>query len=137
MVRLPVALGLAHLLASVRWRGWYRALFATAGVAIAGLAAPAYLGGLAAPGSFSQIPSYWVSAADWLNAHAGRQGVLVEPGAPFGQYLWGSPLDDVLSPLTSADCAERDLSDIGSPGAERLLGRDRPAVVRRRRFGRR
>ena len=122
MVRLPVALGLAHLLAWVRRDGWYRAVFATAGVAIAGLAAPAYLSGLAAPGSFSQVPSYWVSAAGWLNAHAGHQGVLVEPGAPFGQYLWGTPLDDVLSPLTSADYAERDLSDIGSPGAERLLG---------------
>ena len=121
MVRLPVALGLAHLLATARRPGWYRAVFVTVGVAIAGLAAPAYLSGLAAPGSFSQIPSYWVSAADWLNAHAGRQGVLVEPGAPFGQYLWGSPLDDVLSPLTSADYAERDLSDIGSPGEERLI----------------
>ena len=27
----------------------------------------------------------------------------------------------MLSPLTSADYAERDLSDIGSPGDERLL----------------
>ena len=43
------------------------------------------------------------------------------PGAAFGQYLWGSPLDDVLQPLTTADWAERDLSLIGSPGNERLL----------------
>ena len=62
-----------------------------------------------------------MSAANWLNRHAGHQAVLVVPGAPFGQYLWGSPLDDVLQPLTSADWAERDMSIIGSPGNERLL----------------
>ena len=62
-----------------------------------------------------------MSAADWLNRHAGHQAVLVVPGAAFGQYLWGSPLDDVLQPLTTADWAERDLSLIGSPGNERLL----------------
>ena len=43
------------------------------------------------------------------------------PGAAFGQYLWGSPLDDVLQPLLTADWAERDLSAIGSAGNERLL----------------
>ena len=43
------------------------------------------------------------------------------PGAPFGQYVWGSPLDDVLQPLLTADWAERDLSTIGSPGNARLL----------------
>ena len=69
------------------------------------MAGLAYLSGLAEPGSFGAIPSYWTQAAGWLNAHAGNQAVLVEPGAPFGQYLWGSPLDDVLSPLTSADYA--------------------------------
>jgi arabinofuranan 3-O-arabinosyltransferase len=114
MIRLPLALGLAHLLAR-RYAGYLAA------AAIAALAIPAYLSGLAAPGAFPRIPSYWTQAADWLNTHAGHQGVLVEPGAPFGQYVWGSPLDDVLSPLTSADYAERDLSDIGSPGEQRLL----------------
>jgi arabinofuranan 3-O-arabinosyltransferase len=121
MIRLPLALGLAQLLASIRLprlRAW---VGTAAGLAIAGLALPAYLSGLAMPGAFSQVPPYWVSAADWLTAHAGRQAVLVVPGAPFSQYTWGSPLDDVLQPLTSADWAERDLSIIGSPGNERLL----------------
>ena len=62
-----------------------------------------------------------MSAADWLTAHAGHQGVLVEPGAPFGQYVWGSPMDDVLQALTNVDYAERSLSVIGSAGNERLL----------------
>lgn len=119
MVRLPLAFGLAHVLArSGRWSG---ARFAAAGLAIAGVAIPAYVSGLAAVGSFTSIPSYWTQAADWLNTHAENQGVLIEPGAAFGQYEWGSPLDEVLSSLTSADYAERDLADIGSPGNERLL----------------
>jgi arabinofuranan 3-O-arabinosyltransferase len=132
MVRLPLALGLAHVLAArpavartaAAQLTAARMMLARSGtvwVAVAGLALPAYLSGLAAPGSFSEIPDYWVQAANWLNVHAGHQDVLVEPGAQFGQYQWGSPLDEVLSPLTSADYAERDLADIGSPANERLL----------------
>jgi len=121
LIRLPIVLGLAHLLASVRLPRPRAVVAAAAALAIGGLALPAYAGGLAVAGDFRQIPPYWVSSANWLNRHAGRQAVLVVPGAPFGQYLWGSPLDDVLQPLTGADWAERDLSLIGSPGNERLL----------------
>src|SRR5260370_744494 len=91
------------------------------GVPILLTGALAFATGLGSAGSFGQVPSYWVSAADWLTAHAGHQAVLVEPGAPFGQYVWGSPMDDVLQALTNVDYAERNLSVIGSPGNERLL----------------
>jgi arabinofuranan 3-O-arabinosyltransferase len=121
LVRLPVVLGLAYLLATARLPRLRAALATAAGLAIAGLALPAYTGGVALTGAFYQIPPYWVNAANWLNRHAQHQAVLVVPGAPFGQYLWGSPLDNVLQPLTSADWAERDVSIIGSPGNERLL----------------
>jgi arabinofuranan 3-O-arabinosyltransferase len=133
MVRLPLAFGLARFLAAspavrpvaattARYvRRLTSARFTAAALAIVGLAAPAYASGLATPGSFTEVPSYWVQAASWLTAHAGHQGVLVEPGAPFGQYIWGSPLDEVLSSLTSVDYTERDLADIGSPGNQRLL----------------
>ena len=121
LIRLPVALGLAHLLATTPVRRIRIALILAAVVGVGGLAVPAYASGLAAPGSFGQIPSYWVSAAHWVTAHAGRQAVLVAPGASFGQYVWGSPMDDALASLTNADFAERDLSVIGSPGNERLL----------------
>ena len=77
--------------------------------------------GLASPGSFSQLPSYWVAAGDWLTAHAGNQAVLVEPGVGFSEYTWGSPMDDVLQGLTNIDFAERDLGVVGSAGNERLL----------------
>ncbi len=121
LIRLPVVLGLAHLLATVRAPRSRAAVIAAAGVGIGGLALPVYLSGLAAAGSFSQIPSYWTAAAGWLNSHAGQQAVLLVPGAPFGQYVWGSPLDEVLQPLTTVDWAERDLSFVSSPGNERLL----------------
>jgi arabinofuranan 3-O-arabinosyltransferase len=121
LVRLPLALGIAHLLAAARLPRLRTALAAAAGLAIGGLALPAYTGGVALTGAVSQIPLYWVNAANWLNRYAGHQAVLVVPGAPFGQYFWGSPLDDVLQPLTSADWAERYVSVLGSAGNERLL----------------
>jgi arabinofuranan 3-O-arabinosyltransferase len=121
LIRLPVVLGLAHLLAAARPPRLRSALAVAAGLAIGGLAVPAYTGGVALAGAFSSVPSYWVDAANWLNRHAGHQTVLIVPGAPFGQYLWGSPLDNVLQPLTGADVAERNVSVIGSPGNERLL----------------
>src|SRR5450756_2749313 len=37
------------------------------------------------------------------------------------RYVWGSPLDDVLQPLTTVDWAERNISSISTPGNERLL----------------
>jgi arabinofuranan 3-O-arabinosyltransferase len=136
MIRLPIVLGLAHLLASARLPRLRRALAVTAMLAIGGLALPVYAAGLpaalaagqpasatglASVGSFRQIPPYWVSAAEWLNRHAGHQTVLVVPGTPFGQYLWGSPLDDVLQPLATINWATLNLATIGSPGNARLL----------------
>jgi len=126
LVRLPLAMGLAHLLA-VPWRdkagtvSTRATLRTVAAVALASLVVPAATTGLASPGSFSQIPSYWVAAGDWLTAHAGNQAVLIEPGAGFSEYTWGSPMDDVLQGLTNVDFAERDLAVVGSAGNERLL----------------
>jgi arabinofuranan 3-O-arabinosyltransferase len=121
LIRLPIALGLAQLLATARAPRRRAVLIVAAGLGIGGLALPAYLSGVANAGSFAQIPSYWTAAASWLNSRAGHQAVLLVPGATFGQYVWGSPLDDVLQPLTTVDWAERDISTISTPGNERLL----------------
>ena len=121
LIRLPLALGLAHVLASVRvpWRKTAAALLAAAGVALVAL--PATVTGFSQAGAFPAIPSYWTSAADWLTAHAGHQAVLEVPGARFGEYTWGRPLDDALEPLFSGDWANDQLSTIGSAGNARLL----------------
>ncbi len=127
MLRLPLAAGLAHVLAAPRVtrRRFSRQRVALAAVAAAGLASlllPAVVTGLASPGSFSQVPGYWRSAAGWLNQHAGNQAVLAEPGSAFGEYTWGSPQDDVLQALTpNVDWVERNLEVVGSVGSERLL----------------
>jgi len=131
MIRLPLALGLAHVLAATPATGpatiaarsarARTVVAAVAAVAVGGLAVLAVSPGLAGPGSFSQVPAYWVTAADWLTAHAGNQAVLVEPGAAFGEYTWGSPMDDVLQALTNVDWAGRNLETVGSVGSERLL----------------
>src|SRR5215469_3510808 len=123
LVRLPIALGLASLLAEVRLRSARSAATtATAAVGAIGLLAlPVYLSGLSVRGSFTSVPRYWVSAAGWLSQHARTSAVLEEPGARFGQYSWGSPLDDILQPLFVGDWASSQLGVIGSAGNTRLL----------------
>jgi arabinofuranan 3-O-arabinosyltransferase len=121
LIRLPIALGLAILLSSVRVRRPRLIASAVTAAAIGLLALPVYISGLGMAGSFASIPRYWVSAADWLNRHAGNQGILEEPGARFGQYTWGSPMDDVLQPLVTGNWASVQVSELGSVGNMRLL----------------
>jgi arabinofuranan 3-O-arabinosyltransferase len=121
LIRLPIALGLANLLAHPRLPRRQAVLTAVAFGAVGLLALPVYVSGLSLPGSFTQVPAYWTSAATWLNRHAGNSAVLEEPGARFGQYTWGSPLDDILQPLFAGDWASSQLGVIGSIGNTRLL----------------
>ncbi len=121
LIRLPIALSLASLLAAVRPGVQRKVVGCAVAAAIALLAGPVYLSGLSTPGSFSAVPGYWVRAADWLDSHAGNAAVLAEPGARFGQYTWGSPMDDILEPLYNGDWASSQLSVIGSVGNARLL----------------
>ncbi len=121
MIRLPIALGLAQLLGSVRWPRARMAVALAAAVGIGGLALPAYTGGIAAAGDFPSIPSYWTGATSWLNQHAGNQAVLAVPGARFGEYVWGRPMDDVLEAMFTGDWAGTQLATIGSIGSTRVL----------------
>jgi arabinofuranan 3-O-arabinosyltransferase len=121
LIRLPVALGLAQLLAAVRMPRPRAAVRVLAAAGLALIAIPASMTGFSQAGAFHAIPSYWTRAADWLNGHAGHQAVLELPGARFGEYTWGRPLDDVLEPLFTGDWASDQLSMIGSPGEARLL----------------
>ncbi|PRX07561.1 UNVERIFIED_ORG: arabinofuranan 3-O-arabinosyltransferase [Actinomadura viridilutea] len=135
VVRLPLALGLAHLpVAAARPR---RGAAAPSGlrprartlltaqtaavVALGGIGATAVRHGLSGPGAFPEVPKYWREAAAWLNARAGQQGVLALPGASFGEYVWGRPMDDIVQPLLSARWGVRQLVPAGSPGYTRVL----------------
>jgi arabinofuranan 3-O-arabinosyltransferase len=139
LVRLPLALGLAHLLtvasaaATARvealtrgedWRERVRVVVSVpvvAAVGLGGIGVTAVSQGLSGPGEFAQVPRYWKDAASWLNARAGQQGVLALPGSAFGEYLWGRPMDDIVQPLLTARWGVRQLVPAGSPGYTRAL----------------
>jgi arabinofuranan 3-O-arabinosyltransferase len=119
LVRLPLALGIAHLLSSpLRRRPWpvIGAAAALAGVMLSTLST-----GLSADGDFPKVPQYWREAAAWLNARAGDQAVLTVPGSRFGEYLWGRPMDEITQPLLNVRWGERQLVPAGSAGFTRLL----------------
>ncbi|MET8310451.1 alpha-(1-_3)-arabinofuranosyltransferase [Micromonospora sp. NPDC005173] len=134
LLRLPLALGLAHLIGLVvraartaparhRPRTVARA-WVTAGAAMAAVAAvasPAFAGGLATPGSVKEVPGYWHEAADWLDANTGRGRVLVVPGARFPSYDWGSTTDEITQPLLDSRWAVRNAIPFTPPTTIRLL----------------
>ncbi|OLT10327.1 hypothetical protein BJF79_26245 [Actinomadura sp. CNU-125] len=145
VIRLPLALGLAHVLvAAARWlklrrpdedpalvypertglRARFRAaavLPVVAAVALGGIGLTGAARGLSGSGDFKEVPGYWKDAASWLNDRAGRQGVLAVPGAAFGEYLWGRPMDDIVQPLLDTRWGVRQLVPAGSPGYTRAL----------------
>ncbi|SEG65148.1 arabinofuranan 3-O-arabinosyltransferase [Nonomuraea solani] len=116
LVRLALAFGLAHLL--VRARLPLRTLAVTAAAA---LVLPVFNQGLAAPGDFKEVPSHWTEAAAWLDENAGDDGVLIVPGAKFGEYVWGRPMDEPMQALSAARWTTRQITPPGSVGLTRLL----------------
>jgi len=131
LLRLPLALGLIHLLGTVGRAAavstWRPARLRAAAVglaactALAVAAGPALAGGLPGRGSFLDVPGYWRTAAAWLDAHAGAGRVLVVPGARFPSYLWGAPGDEMVQPLLRAPWAVRNSIPLVPPATVRLL----------------
>lgn len=133
LVRLPLAAGLAHVLA-VRARIPIPKRAAPAARALDGLLAlslalvfivagalPIVRGQLPAEGSFDEIPGYWRATAAWLRENGHGSRALLIPSAPFGEYRWGRPLDEPLQALSAGQWAVRDLIPLGSEGEARLL----------------
>jgi len=138
-IRLPVVLGLAHLLGrvplpgSVSRREWIHAYahperdkrVAVGIVVMVALAAGtslAWTGRLTPPGAFTAIPDYWHQAADWLDVHnqpAGR--VLVAPGSPFATQDWGNSHDEPLQVLGTSPWGVRDSIPLTPPKTIRAL----------------
>ncbi|WP_344454268.1 alpha-(1-_3)-arabinofuranosyltransferase domain-containing protein, partial [Actinomadura kijaniata] len=121
LVRLPLALGLAHLPGTLRRPRVRLTAFALAAATLAAVASPGLTNGLAGPGDFPDVPRYWRDAANWLNGRAGQQAVLAVPGARFGDYTWGRPMDDVVQPLLRTRWGARQLVPQGSPGYARIV----------------
>ncbi|GAA3241389.1 alpha-(1-_3)-arabinofuranosyltransferase [Nonomuraea helvata] len=116
LVRLALSFGLAHLLVRARLP-----LRTVSAVAFAALVLPVFNQGLAAPGDFKQVPAHWREAAAWLDENAGDDGVLIVPGAKFGEYVWGRPMDEPMQALSTARWTTRQITPPGSVGLTRLL----------------
>ncbi len=142
LIRLPLVLGLAHLLARVplpasvplrRWRSAFAhperdpmvALTSLILVALTLATALAWTGKLAPRGEYSAVPQYWHDAAEWLEANAGSgsdaQRALVIPGAPLASQIWGLTRDEPLQALASTPWAVRDAVPLIPPGAIRAM----------------
>ncbi|PWU45285.1 DUF3367 domain-containing protein [Micromonospora globispora] len=142
VLRLPLILGLAHLvglvlraarvadrpelnpglprmLQPVRLRAGL--VTGTALLAVAAVASPALAGGLAAQDSFRDVPGYWRQATSWLDKNLGEDRVLVVPAARFPRYLWGSPSDEITQPLLESRWGVRSSVPLTPPGTIRLL----------------
>jgi arabinofuranan 3-O-arabinosyltransferase len=138
LLRLPLALGLAHLLGRIPLPGsaprreWMRAFahpehdkrVAVGVVVLAALAAAtslAWTGRLTPPGAFDAIPQYWHDTANWLDEHNAGGRVLVAPGAPFATQMWGTSHDEPLQVLGSSPWGVRDSIPLNPPETIRAL----------------
>ncbi|MDX1892288.1 alpha-(1-_3)-arabinofuranosyltransferase [Mycolicibacterium sp. 050158] len=139
LLRLPLVLGIAHLLGRIPLPGsaprrvWLDAaahperdkrvaVGAVVLVALTVATSLAWTGRLTPPGTFTAIPGYWHDAADWLDVHdqpAGR--VLVVPGAPFATQVWGTSHDEPLQVLGSSPWGVRDSIPLTPPETIRAL----------------
>ncbi len=141
LIRLPLVLGLAHLLGRIplpgsvprrEWMGAFAhpendkrvAVGMVVLVALATGTSLAWTGRLTPPGAFDAIPQYWHQTADWLDEHntgspPGR--VLVAPGAPFATQVWGSSHDEPLQVLGGSPWGVRDSIPLTPPQTIRAL----------------
>ncbi|WP_410471355.1 DUF3367 domain-containing protein [Gordonia ajococcus] len=142
-IRIPLVLGVAHLLARVPLPGTVsvqETLSAFAHpqrsrpvaaaivlmVSVIGAGSLIWTGQLAPAGTYTAIPNHWKQTADWLSEHSSRPDgaparALVVPGAPFADQLWGLTRDEPLQPLADAPWAVRDAIPLTPPGAIRAL----------------
>ena len=138
LLRLPLALGLAHLLGRIPLPGsapraeWTTALahperdrrIAVGIVVLVALAAGtslAWTARLTPPGAFDAIPQYWHATADWLDEHNTGGRVLVAPGAPFATQVWGNSHDEPLQVLGHSPWGVRDSIPLTPPQTIRAL----------------
>lgn len=127
-IRLPLVLGLAHLVGKARWGGTGQERRAShvivtllVAVCVAGTAAPLISLKIAPGQTVAEVPGYWSQAARWLGGHAAGSRALVVPGAHTGLFVWGRTGDEPLQPLADSDWEVRDGVPIVPSGHIRAL----------------
>ncbi|TFV61727.1 UNVERIFIED_ORG: DUF3367 domain-containing protein [Bacillus sp. AZ43] len=129
VLRLPLALGVAHLLGVVvrhlhRPRAGGLAARAAVGLVVAALvttASPAIAGRLSPDTGFAAIPGYWEDAAEWLaDAEPSGRAMLV-PASSGGTYIWGSTSDEPMQALADSPWTVRSAIPLSAPAHIRML----------------
>lgn len=152
LIRIPLVLGLAHMLSKVplpasvpmpMWRSAFAHPERDKSVAVAALiltalalsTSLAWTGKLAPRGAYDEVPGYWKQTAEWLSHNASDTRALVVPGAPFGSQVWGLTRDEPLQALASTPWAIRDAVPLNPPGTiramdsvQRLIADGRPST---------
>lgn len=138
LVRLPLAIGLAHALdralpALARSRPRVRLPVAAAGLLVVlAVVSPGLSGAIAPRGTFTDMARQWREAGAWLSERPDDGRALVVPAASFGEYDWGRTIDEPIRPLSSVDHAVRDAVPLTPAGTIRVLD----AVEQRLQTGR-
>ncbi|MDP3894606.1 alpha-(1-_3)-arabinofuranosyltransferase family protein [Nocardioides sp.] len=132
LVRLPLALGLAH--AGALLVGWVSSreglgtrrpqVAAAAAVGLVGLLAvsaqPMVTGDLRKAG-WTEVPAAWGSTADYLAEHSEGRRALVLPGSGFGTQTWGWTIDEPLQGLARSPWVTRSQVPLAPGQTIRLL----------------
>ena len=141
---LPVTLAMARLASTRRgdvadraaperprpgWNGWRLLAGLVALVVVVLAAVPFWQRDLYPTGGFASIPHYWTQASEWIQGHQGDQTTLLVPGAAFGEYTWGRPMDEPLSVLTSTSVTSRSVVPLGSNGNTVMLSTVEDAIA--------
>lgn len=135
VLRLPLALGVAHLVGVLGRRAARRPIDRRARttrlagrsglvalvLALVAMTFPAVEGKLAAPAGFTGIPGYWQQAADWLATARPSGRALLLPASSFGTYAWGRTGDEPLQPLAGSPWDVRDAVPFTPAGHIRML----------------
>jgi arabinofuranan 3-O-arabinosyltransferase len=141
VLRLPLALGMAHLLGVVlAWLSRRRtapaedrrrsrragpvaayALVAVLVLALISTISPALAGRLAPPTAFTEVPGYWEQTAEYLAEQQPSGRALLVPGSSFGMYEWGTTMDEPLQPLATSPWDVRNAIPFTPEGHIRML----------------
>jgi arabinofuranan 3-O-arabinosyltransferase len=131
LIRLPLAIGVGHLISRLRVPGRLTVRRATVQARPLALMTVLAVGVLAISPAITNnlIPqarpftetSWWQQTGQWLGSHEGSGRALVLPGASRPTYLWGSTVDDALQPVATGPWTVRDGIPLTPAGYIRLL----------------
>lgn len=135
LVRLPLAIGVGHLIARSipalhslarrlppghRWLAPFAAVTALACLGAVAIS-PALTNQLVQQPRGIAMAGYWPQTAEWLREHSAAGRALVIPGAGRPEMVWGSTIDEPLQPEAKSPWAVRETVPLGQAGYVRWL----------------